>query len=212
MNGREALEEIQGDAYLWQIGEGPWADDPAGLIEHLRKVAREALDAAPPPPDSLEGEGTGLKWKRVDEARAALSPGLGMLRCTIATDMEDVDPEIIEVKIATALDRLDRALVGEDYIAREEALREETDGAFHFTPPPPECLPPPLPATQPTPSVDEGERAKFIEAIEEASTSGMWSEALDLFRTRILEPQEARIRELEATQQPAEPTNGGEEQ
>lgn len=39
----EALEEVQGDAYLWQIDEGPWADDHRGLIEHLRKVARAAL-------------------------------------------------------------------------------------------------------------------------------------------------------------------------
>lgn len=39
----EALEEVQGEIYLWQIGEGPWQGEPTDLIAHLHKVARTAL-------------------------------------------------------------------------------------------------------------------------------------------------------------------------
>lgn len=39
----EALEEVQGEIYLWQIGEGPWQGEPSDLIAHLHKTARAAL-------------------------------------------------------------------------------------------------------------------------------------------------------------------------
>lgn len=38
----EALEEIQGEAYLWQIADGPY-DKPKDVIEAMRKIARAAL-------------------------------------------------------------------------------------------------------------------------------------------------------------------------
>lgn len=42
---REALEAIQGEAYLWQIDDSPFGWSEA-VIEEMRLIARRALDAA----------------------------------------------------------------------------------------------------------------------------------------------------------------------
>lgn len=170
MNGREALEEIQGDAYLWQIGEGPWADDPAGLIEHLRKVAREALDAAPPPPDSLEGE----DWPERFYARLKKHPDrpwaiLG-------------SPEVVEGTL--------------------KFLRSQPNVEVARY----------VPATQPTPSVDEGEAFRLalhaiLGLIEDLCDCDPGDPGSGYGESRCVF---CAIRSA-ATQQPAEPTNGGEQ-
>jgi hypothetical protein len=73
--------------------------------------------------------------KRADEAHSLLAPVLGRFRCD---DDRDVS---IERGMEAALDRLKRILIGEDYVERSIAVREKSDGAFHFTPPLPDALP-----------------------------------------------------------------------
>ena len=78
---------------------------------------------------------------RTDEARSELASALGRLRCHLAPDLAPVDLEAVERSLTAALDRLDRVLVGEDYIEKREALCNESNGAYHFTPPPDDALP-----------------------------------------------------------------------
>lgn len=84
---------------------------------------------------------------RVDEARSELASGLGRLRCYLEpSSWEELGSSNlagIEHSLAIALDRLDRVLVGEDYIEQREALRDSTGGAYNFTAPAPAVLAPP---------------------------------------------------------------------
>lgn len=75
--------------------------------------------------------------ERVLEARGELATAIGLYEYEHRERAGDDH----SIRLRRALDRLDRAVEGEDYIEKHEALRERTNGAFHFTPPPAEALP-----------------------------------------------------------------------
>lgn len=90
---------------------------------------------------------------RAQEARSEVGTLLGILRCESSTTTPSGDillsgellslDAIIE-RLWTALDRLDRAIDGESYIAQNERLSAESNGVYDYKPPPSEALPPDL--------------------------------------------------------------------
>lgn len=105
----------------------------ANLRERLARA--EHLESKEHPPDRLE------------EARIELASALGIYRVVEDVSNKDLPlPDGISInaliiRLARILDRIDRIIDGEDYIIKRERLRDETDDAYHFTPPPAEALP-----------------------------------------------------------------------
>lgn len=132
--------------------------------------------------------------QRVDEAHSLLAPALGRFRC------DDDRDDGIERELEAALDRLKRVLIGEDYIERGEALRDESDGAYHFTPPLPESLPTDSLAPEPVEEPESG-------GVEAAQNAGML--AVIAPRAYLAEKATALLAALDTAERLAA---GGEEQ
>lgn len=81
--------------------------------------------------------------RRIRESRSQVATVIGFLRCendpTQLSGEVLTLPQVVE-RLWTALDRLDRAIEGEDYIEKQSKLSEEIEG-YHFTPPPLSSLP-----------------------------------------------------------------------
>ena len=82
--------------------------------------------------------------RRIRESRSQVATLIGLLRCE--DDPTTLSGEVISLsnvinRLYVALDRLDRAIEGENYIEKQRKLSEEVEG-YHFMPPPDICLPP----------------------------------------------------------------------
>lgn len=142
------LEIIEVEEVRWPYGEPP----PAALdvlveaeakrlergIGPFNEASQQSLRSMirPSAASDLEAVLSALRasWTdRAQEAKGYVATALGQLRAG--------DTARLERNLAAALDRLYRILDGETYIEGYEALREQTDGAYHFTAPAEDLLP-----------------------------------------------------------------------
>jgi hypothetical protein len=76
-----------------------------------------------------------LADERMEEAREELATVFGLMRLSRMLDDD------YEVRLERVLDRIDRALQGEDYIAQWQELKDEVGDALGWEPPRAEALP-----------------------------------------------------------------------